>query len=126
MTRPSTYAEVVAILDQRVGDAHRRVLRSTTDPARGLRRFKKKAEQAQDERVLEVLLALLAEIHADVVDTDRLRAESYARIDGLGLALAHDRLMEGRPATPAGPPPPGVPGAGCRRAAARRRLPPLA
>jgi hypothetical protein len=92
MTRPSTHAEVVAILEQRVDDAHRRVLRSTTDPARGLPRFKKKAEQALDERVLDVLLALLAEIHADVVDTDRLRAESYERIDGPGLAAEDTRL----------------------------------
>ena len=51
VTRPESSAEVVAVIERYVDDAHRRVLRSTTDPARGLPRFKKKAEQAQDERI---------------------------------------------------------------------------
>jgi len=92
MARPSTHAEVVAIVEQRVDDAHRRVLRSTTDPARGLPRFKKKAEQAQDERILEVLLALLAEVHPEVADVERLRAASYERIDGPTLKAEDTRL----------------------------------
>jgi hypothetical protein len=92
MARPHTAAEVVAIIERHVDEAHRRVLRSTTDPERGLPRFKKKAEQAQDERVLDVLLALLAESHAEVLPADRLRADSYARIEGPLLAAEDTRL----------------------------------
>ena len=92
VTRPDTSAGVVAIIERYVDDAHRRVLRSTTDPARGLPRFKKKAEQAQDERVLRVLLTLLSEVHPEVLDLDRLQAASYQRIDGATLAVEETRL----------------------------------
>ena len=92
MTRPDTSAGVVAIIERYVDDAHRRVLRSTTDPARGLPRFKKKAEQAQDERVLRVLLTLLSEVHPEVLDVERLQAASYQRIDGATLAVEETRL----------------------------------
>ena len=91
---------VVELAD--VDDAHRRVLRSTTDPARGVPRFKKKAEQAQDERVLRVLLALLAEVHPEVLDIDRLQAASYERIDGAALVAEGTRLrrrLQGIPET---------------------------
>jgi hypothetical protein len=92
VSRPETYAEVVAVVESHVDEAHRRVLRSTTDPARGLPRFKKKAEQAQDERVLAVLLALLADISPQVLTPERLKADSYARIDGPTLAAEDTRL----------------------------------
>jgi hypothetical protein len=93
---------VIAVIERYVDDAHRRVLRSTTDPARGLPRFKKKAEQTQDERVFRVLLALLGEVHPDVLDHDRLQAASYDRIDGAGLAAEETRLrrrLQGIPET---------------------------
>ncbi len=83
-------------------EAHRRVLRSTTDPARGLPRFKKKAEQILDERVLNVLLALLAEVHAEALTPDQLRTDSYARIDGAALEAEDKRLrrrLQGIPET---------------------------
>jgi len=92
MTRPATPAEIVAIVERHVDDAHRRVLRSTTDPARGLPRFKKKAEQTLDERVLDVLLRLLAEIHTPTLTVDQLRTASYERIDGSALAADDTRL----------------------------------
>jgi hypothetical protein len=95
MTRPRTYAEVVAVIERAVDDAHRRVLRSTTDPGRGLPRFKKNAEQALDERVLAALLELLAEVSPEVLTTDRLKADSYQRIDGQSLA-AEDTLRRRR------------------------------
>jgi hypothetical protein len=83
---------MVAIIEGYVDDALRRVLRSTTDPARGLPRFKKKAEQTQDERVLHVLLALLGDVHPEVLNHDRLQAASYERIDGAALAAEDTRL----------------------------------
>jgi hypothetical protein len=92
MSRPQTLADVVAVIERQVDEAHRRVLRSTTDPARGLPRFKKKAEQAQDERVLRVLLTLLADVHPEVLATDQLQADSYTRIDGAALAADDTRL----------------------------------
>ena len=95
MTRPQTYAEVVAVIERVVDEAHRRVLRSTTDPARGLPRFKKKAEQALDERVLAAFLELLAEVYPEVLTIDRLRTDSYQRIDGTSLA-AEDTLLRRR------------------------------
>lgn len=95
MTRPQTYAEVVEVIERAVDDAHRRVLRSTTDPARGLPRFKKKAEQTLDERVLAALLELLAEVYPEALTTDRLKADSYDRIDGQSLA-AEDTLRRRR------------------------------
>jgi hypothetical protein len=102
MPRLLTQAQIVAAIELHVDEAHRRVLRSTTDPARGFPRFKKKAEQAQDERVLDVLLALLAEVHAEVVTADRLRAESYDRIDGSRLVADDTRIrrrLQGIPET---------------------------
>ena len=92
VTRPQTSAEVMAVIERYVDDAHRRVLRSTTDPARGLPRFKKKAEQAQDERVLRVLLELLRDVHPEVLDLERLQTASYERIDGAALAVQETRL----------------------------------
>jgi hypothetical protein len=105
MARPRTPAEIVEIVERHVDDAHRRVLRSTTDPARGLPRFKKKAEQAQDERILDVLLGVLAEIRGDASTPDRLRTASYERIDGPALAAADTRLrrrLQGIPETAPG------------------------
>jgi hypothetical protein len=102
MSRPKTYTEVLALIERHVDDAHRRVLRSTTDPARGLPRFKKKAEQAQDERVLATLLQLLGEVHPEVLTAERLQADSYARIDGATLAAEDTRLrrrLQGIPET---------------------------
>lgn len=93
---------MVAIIERYVDDAHRRVLRSTTDPARGLPRFKKKAEQALDERELRVLLALLAEVFPEVLDPDRLQAASYERIQGAALAAEDTRVrrrLQGIPET---------------------------
>ena len=102
MARRLTQAEIVAVIERRVDEAHQQVLRSTTDPARGFPRFKKKAEQTQDERVLDVLLLLLAEIHAEVLTADGLRAESYDRIDGSRLAADDTRIrrrLQGIPET---------------------------
>jgi hypothetical protein len=92
MARPQTHAEVVAVIEQHVDEALRRVLRSTTDPARGLPRFKKKAEQNEDERVLKSLLTLLADVHSDVLTTEQLRARSFDRIDGPTLEADDKRL----------------------------------
>jgi hypothetical protein len=103
MSRPKTYAEVLAVVERHVDDALRRAVRSTTDPEKGLPRFKKKAEQAQDDRALDTLLALLAEIHPEVLALDRLRADSFTRIDGPALALEDTRLrrrLQGIPETP--------------------------
>src|SRR5438105_5045436 len=102
MGRPQTYTEVVAVIERHVDDAHRRVLRSTTDPARGLPRFKKKAEQAQDDRALDTLLRLLADVHPEPLTLDRLRSDSYTRIDGPTLAAEDTRLrrrLQGIPET---------------------------
>jgi hypothetical protein len=102
MSRPKTYAEVVQVIEQHVDDVHRQVLRSTTDPVRGLARFKKKAEQAQDERALDTLLRLLADVHAQVLTLERLRSDSYTRIDGAALQAADTRVrrrLQGIPET---------------------------
>jgi hypothetical protein len=102
MSRPKTYAEVVQVIEHHVDDVHRQVLRSTTDPVRGLPRFKKKAEQAQDERALDTLLRLLADVHPQVLPPDRLRTDSYTRIDGAALQAADTRVrrrLQGIPAT---------------------------
>src|SRR6266498_4502811 len=102
MARPETHAEVVAVIERYVDDAHRRVLRSTTDPARGLPRFKKKAEQSLHEGILDALLAVLADVHADLLTPDRLRAASYERIDGQSLEAEDKRLrrrLQGIPET---------------------------
>jgi hypothetical protein len=114
MSRPKTYAEVVEVIQHHVDDVHRRVLRSTTDPERGLPRFKKKAEQAQDERALDTLLRLLADVHADVLTLDRLRSDSYARIDGPALAAEDTRIrrrLQGIPETAPTERRPSTPGA---------------
>ncbi len=82
MPAPETIAEIVAVIERHIDDAHRHVIRSATDPGRSLPRFKTKSEQAQELRALNTLLALLVEVRADGSDKDRLRQESYARIDG--------------------------------------------
>jgi len=92
MARPNTYAEVVEVIEHHVDDAHRQVLRSTTDPVRGLPRFKKKAEQAVDERALDTLLRLLAEVQPEALTVDRLRSDSYTRIDGAALQAEDTRV----------------------------------
>ena len=92
MARPQTHAEVVAVIEDHVDEALRRVLRCTTDPARGLPRFKKKAEQSLDDRGLNGLLALLAEVHTEALTPDQLRTASYARIDGAALEADDKRL----------------------------------
>jgi len=92
MSRPKKYAEVVQVIERHVDDVHRQVLRSTTDPARGLPRFKKKAEQAQDERALDTLLKVLADVHPEVLTLDRLRSDSYTRIDGDALVSEDTRV----------------------------------
>lgn len=102
MSRPKTYAEVVQVIEHYVDDVHRQVLRSTTDPARGLPRFKKKAEQAQDERALDTLLRVLADVHSEVLNLDRLRSDSYTRIDGDALVAEDTRVrrrLQGIPQT---------------------------
>jgi hypothetical protein len=92
MARPNTYTEVIEVIEHHVDDIHQRVLRSTTDPVRGLPRFKKKAEQAQDEHALDTLLRLLAEVHPRVLTLDQLRSDSYTRIDGAALQAEDTRV----------------------------------
>jgi hypothetical protein len=95
MPVPETSAEIVAVIERHVDDAHRHVLRSVTDPGRSLPRFKTKSEQAQELRALNTLLAVLVEIRGDGSDKDRLRQESYERIDGDVLAR-EDTLIRRR------------------------------
>jgi hypothetical protein len=92
MPRPTTYADVLAVIERQVDEAHRRILRSVTDPAKGLPRFKTKSEHAQDLRGFSVLLALLVEAHADGWDADRLRQASYERIEGALLEAEDTRI----------------------------------
>ena len=102
MPAPETTAEIVAIIERHIDDAHRHVLRSATDPGRSLPRFKTKSEQAQELRALNVLLALLKEVRADGADNDRLRQESYQRIDGDVLSREDTlirRRLQGIPET---------------------------
>ena len=73
-----TTAEILAIIERHVDDAHRRMLRSVTDTMR----FKTKSEKAQEERALKVLMAVLVEVHASGSSAERLLKESYDRIDG--------------------------------------------
>src|SRR5438445_8727059 len=111
MPAPETPGEIVAIIERHIDDAHRRVLHSATDPGRSLPRFKTKSEQAQELRALNVLLALLVELRGDGSDADRLRAESYARIDGDALSREDTlirRRLQGIPES--APPPRGVGG----------------
>jgi hypothetical protein len=95
MPRPKTQAEVVAVIERHVDDAHRHILRSATDPARGLPRFKTKSEQAQEQRAFNVLLVLLVDAHPEGWDADRLRQASYERIDGT-LLEAEDKGIRRR------------------------------
>jgi hypothetical protein len=95
MSSPQSQAEVLDIIERHVDAAHRHVLHSATDPGRSLPRFKTKSEQAQELRALNVLLALLVEVRADGSDADRLRQESYQRIDGDVLSRA-DTLIRRR------------------------------
>jgi len=95
MPVPETTAEIVAVIERHIDDAHRHVLRSATDPGRSLPRFKTKSEQAQELRALNTLLTLLVELRSDGSDKDRLRQESYARIDGDVLAR-EDTLVRRR------------------------------
>ena len=102
MSRPTTYPEVLQVIEHHIDDVHRRVLRSTTDPARGLPRFKKKAEQAQDEHALDTLLRVLADVHPEGLTLDRLRSDSYTRIDGEALVAEDTRVrrrLQGIPET---------------------------
>jgi hypothetical protein len=92
MPRPKTVAEVVAVIERHVDDAHRHILRSATDPARGLPRFKTKSEQAQEQRAFNVLLALLVDTHGEGWDADRLKQASYERIEGELLAAEDTRI----------------------------------
>jgi hypothetical protein len=85
MPAPETVDHLLDVIERHVDDAHRHVLRSATDPGRSLPRFKTKSEQAQELRALKVLLALLVEVRGDGSDADRLRTESYDRIDGAVL-----------------------------------------
>jgi hypothetical protein len=104
MPKPQTYAEVLAVIEQHVDEAHRRILRSTTDPARGLPRFKTKSEHAQDLRGFAVLLALLVDAHSEGSDADRLRQASYERIEGAVLEADDKgirRRLQGIPEHPA-------------------------
>ena len=55
-------AEVVTVIERYVDDAHRRVLRSTTDPARGL----------------------LADVFPEVLDADRLQGIPETAPSSLG------------------------------------------
>jgi len=89
---PQTVADIVSVIERHVDDIHQQVLRSTTDPAKGLPRFKTKARQAQDERVLRVLLKVLVEIRSAGATVERLQAESYARIDGAAIEADDTRL----------------------------------
>lgn len=92
MPRPQTYPEVLAVIERHVDDAHRHILRSATDPAKGLPRFKTKSEQAQEQRAFSVLLALLVDAHSESWDADRLRQASYDRIEGTLLAEEDTRI----------------------------------
>ncbi|MDQ6672812.1 MAG: hypothetical protein M3069_19055 [Chloroflexota bacterium] len=112
MPPPQTYAEVLAVIERHVDDAHRHILRSVTDPARGLPRFKTKSEQAQEQRAFSVLLGLLVDAHAEGWDAERLRQASYERIEGALLAAEDTRLrrrLQGIPerAPQSSPPPSG-------------------
>jgi alpha-ketoglutarate-dependent taurine dioxygenase len=92
MSRSEALTEVIAIIERHVDDAHRDALRSTTDPAKGLPRFKTKSQQAQDDRALRVLLRLLGEVHPSGATIDQLQQASYQRIDGATLAVEDMRL----------------------------------
>jgi hypothetical protein len=107
--KPETVADVLAVIEQHVDNAHRDVLRSTTDPARGLPRFKTRAQQAQDERVLKTLVALLGAVHPGGASAERLLQESYQRIDGAALDADDKRLRRRLQGIPEVAPPPPEP-----------------
>jgi len=92
MPKPETMADILATIERHIDAAHRHVLRSTTDPARGLPRFKTKAQQLLDERALNVLVALLGDVHPGGASKELLRKESYERIDGTTLEADDKRL----------------------------------
>ena len=95
MATPETYADVLAVIERHLDDAHRHILRAVTDPARGLPRFKTKSEQLREQRGFEVLLALLVDARADGADAERLREASYRRIGG-DLVADEDKLIRRR------------------------------
>ena len=102
MPTPEAIADILAVIERHVDDAHRHVLRSATDPGRSLPRFKTKSERAQELRALNVLLAVLIEARSDGSDADRLRQESYTRIDGAVLEREDTlirRRLQGIPET---------------------------
>lgn len=102
MSGPHTFAAVIEAIERHLDDAHRDVLRSATDPAKGLPRFKTKSQQAQDQRAMQVLLALLVDVDPAGGPADRLREESYARIDGPALMADDTRIrrrLQGIPET---------------------------
>ena len=102
MPTPPTYADLVALIERHVDEAHRHVLRSATDPGRSLPRFKTKSEQLQDQRGFNVLLALLTAAQLTPVTSDELRKASYERIDGALLAADDTRIrrrLQGIPET---------------------------
>jgi hypothetical protein len=92
MPEPLSVNEVIQVVERHVDSAHRDALRSTTDPEKSLPRFKTKAQQAQDDRTLRVLLRLLAEVHPSGGTIEQLQQASYARIDGDQLAAEDTRL----------------------------------
>jgi hypothetical protein len=102
MARPQTYDEVLAVIERHVDEAHRHILRSATDPAKGLPRFKTKSERAQELRAFKVLLALLTEARAEGWTSERLLKASYDRIEGDTLAADDTRIrrrLQGIPET---------------------------
>ena len=92
MPQPQSVADVLAVIERHLDDAHRHILRSATDPAKGLPRFKTKSEQAQEQRAFNVLLKLLVEAQADGADAERVRQASYDRIEGAVLAEEDTRI----------------------------------
>ena len=50
MSKPRAFAENLEVIELHVDMVHRDALRSTTDSARGLPRFKTKAQQAKPQR----------------------------------------------------------------------------
>ena len=80
------------MIERHVDDAHRHILRSATDPAKGLPRFKTKSEQAQDQRGFKVLLALLVDAQTAAWDAERHRQASYERIEGALLEAEDTRI----------------------------------
>jgi phage I-like protein len=102
MPTPPTYADLLAVIERHLDEAHRHVLRSATDPGRTLPRFKTKSEQLQDQRGMNVLLALLTAAQTTPVTSDELRQASYERINGAQLAAEDTKIrrrLQGIPET---------------------------